>query len=91
MADSHALPRHQFDGVEQQQEVSSLGMWVFLVTEIMFFGGLFTGYAVYRMHLRYSSGLIWIVWGTGIFWVMLLLTVTLSDYLTRSWLPVAGW
>jgi cytochrome c oxidase subunit III len=38
----------QFDDVEQQQEVASLGMWVFLVTEIMFFGGLFTGYAVYR-------------------------------------------
>ena len=29
--------------------------------------------------------------GAGIFWVMLLLTITLSDYLTRSWLPVAGW
>jgi cytochrome c oxidase subunit III len=48
LADSHALPSHQFDDVEQQQEVASLGMWVFLVTEIMFFGGLFTGYAVYR-------------------------------------------
>ena len=48
MADSHALPSHQFDDIEQQQEVASLGMWVFLVTEVMFFGGLFTGYAVYR-------------------------------------------
>jgi cytochrome c oxidase subunit III len=48
LADSHALPSHQFDDVEQQQEVASLGIWVFLVTEIMFFGGLFTGYAVYR-------------------------------------------
>jgi cytochrome c oxidase subunit 3 len=48
LADSHTLPSHQFDDVEQQQEVSNLGMWVFLVTEIMFFGGLFTGYAVYR-------------------------------------------
>jgi cytochrome c oxidase subunit III len=48
LADSHALPSHQFDDVEQQQEAASLGIWVFLVTEIMFFGGLFTGYAVYR-------------------------------------------
>lgn len=48
LADSHILPRHQFDDVEQQEEVAQLGMWVFLVTEIMFFGGLFTGYAVYR-------------------------------------------
>jgi cytochrome c oxidase subunit III len=48
LADSHVLPKHQFDDIEQQQEVASLGMWVFLVTEIMFFGGLFTSYAVYR-------------------------------------------
>jgi hypothetical protein len=29
--------------------------------------------------------------GAGIFWLMLLLTITLSDYLTRKWVPVAGW
>jgi cytochrome c oxidase subunit IV len=46
---------------------------------------------LFFMHLRYSSGLIWIVWGAGIFWLMLLLTITLSDYLTRIWVPVAGW
>jgi cytochrome c oxidase subunit 3 len=34
--------------MEQQREASSFGMWVFLVTEILFFGGLFTAYAVYR-------------------------------------------
>lgn len=45
---------------------------------------------LFFMHLRYSSGLIWIVCGAGIFWLMLLLTITLSDYLTRNWLPVAG-
>ena len=32
----------------QQKEASSLGMWVFLVTEILFFGGLFLAYTVYR-------------------------------------------
>ena len=32
----------------QQAEASTLGMWVFLVTEIMFFGGLFMAYLVYR-------------------------------------------
>jgi len=46
---------------------------------------------LFFMHLHYSSGLIWVVWGAGIFWLMLLLTITLSDYLTRNWLPVAGW
>ena len=35
--------------MEQQAEASTLGMWVFLVTEIMFFGGLFMAYLVYRI------------------------------------------
>ena len=39
---------HQFDSLEQQKEAATLGMWVFLVTEILFFGGLFLTYAVYR-------------------------------------------
>jgi cytochrome c oxidase subunit 3 len=34
--------------MDQQFEASGLGMWVFLVTEIMFFGGLFMAYIVYR-------------------------------------------
>jgi cytochrome c oxidase subunit 3 len=39
---------HHFEDLEQQREAHSLGLWVFLVTEVMFFGGLFLGYAVYR-------------------------------------------
>jgi cytochrome c oxidase subunit 3 len=39
---------HHFDTIDQQREASTLGMWVFLATEIMLFGGLFTGYGVYR-------------------------------------------
>jgi len=39
---------HHFDTLEQQHEAGSLGMWLFLVTEILFFGGLFAGYTVYR-------------------------------------------
>jgi len=39
---------HQFDDARQQQETAILGMWVFLVTEILFFGGLFAGYTIYR-------------------------------------------
>jgi cytochrome c oxidase subunit III len=41
--------QHQFETLEQQQESSTLGMWLFLVTEIMFFGGLFLAYLLYRM------------------------------------------
>src|SRR5579871_6821944 len=40
--------REQFDTPEQQKDASTLGMWVFLVTEIMFFGGMFTAYTAYR-------------------------------------------
>ncbi len=47
-----ALVRHQleeqFEDLEQQHEVSSLGMWVFLATEVMFFGTLFLGVLVYH-------------------------------------------
>jgi len=48
LSETRAALAPQFDDAEQQQEASSLGMWIFLATEIMFFGGLFTGYAVYR-------------------------------------------
>jgi cytochrome c oxidase subunit 3 len=44
---SRAL-RHQFENPDQQREASTVGMWVFLVTEIMFFGGLFLAYFAYR-------------------------------------------
>jgi cytochrome c oxidase subunit 3 len=40
--------RHHFADVEQQRNAASLGMWWFLGTEIMFFGGMFCGYLVYR-------------------------------------------
>src|SRR5438094_8033725 len=39
---------HQFDNLEQQKEAATLGMWAFLTTEILFFGGLFMVYTVYR-------------------------------------------
>ena len=40
--------QHQFEDMGQQQESASIGMWMFLVQEIMFFGGLFTVYLVFR-------------------------------------------
>ncbi len=50
-ADQHAATalQHHFDNMEQQREAGTLGMWVFLITEIMFFGGLFTAYVIYRI------------------------------------------
>lgn len=53
MPDDAAALAHQFEEPVQQYEAASLGMWVFLVTEVMFFGGVFTGYTVYR--IEYSA------------------------------------
>jgi cytochrome c oxidase subunit 3 len=39
---------HQFDDAEQQRETVNLGMWSFLITEVMMFGGLFTAYFFYK-------------------------------------------
>ena len=39
---------HQFETIEQQREAATLGMWVFLATEVLFFGGLFMGYTYAR-------------------------------------------
>jgi cytochrome c oxidase subunit 3 len=44
----HPKLQHHFHSMGQQLEASILGMWVFLVTEVMFFGGLFMAYLLYR-------------------------------------------
>jgi heme/copper-type cytochrome/quinol oxidase subunit 3 len=49
------LLAEQFDDIEQQQVAAKLGMWIFLATEVLFFGGLFLGYTVYR-YLYPDSG-----------------------------------
>src|SRR5687768_13847661 len=45
----HPALQHHFDSLEQQHEASTLGMWLFLVTEVMFFGGLLMAYLLYRV------------------------------------------
>jgi len=45
----HPALAHQFDSMAQQQGASTFGMWVFLLTEIMMFGGLFAAYLIYRI------------------------------------------
>jgi cytochrome c oxidase subunit 3 len=37
-----------FDDADQQFGAATLGMWAFLATEVLFFGGMFAGYALYR-------------------------------------------
>ncbi|HST78090.1 MAG TPA: cytochrome c oxidase subunit 3 family protein [Verrucomicrobiae bacterium] len=45
----HPALVHQFDSMAQQKAASTFGMWVFLLTEIMMFGGLFASYLIYRI------------------------------------------
>lgn len=44
----------------------------------------------YFMHLRYSSRLTWVFAGAGLFWLAILIGLTMSDYLTRAWLSLPG-
>ena len=54
----HPALQHHFENMEQQREAGTLGMWIFLVTEIMFFGGMFLAYALYRWQFpaAFASG-----------------------------------
>jgi cytochrome c oxidase subunit 3 len=64
----HPALAHHFDNLEQQKEAGTLGMWVFLVTEILFFGGIFMVYLVYRTWYSSEFGVaseeLDIFWGT---------------------------
>jgi cytochrome c oxidase subunit 3 len=46
--EAHQHVSHQFEDLGQQNESYVVGMWTFLVTEVMFFGALFTAYMIYR-------------------------------------------
>lgn len=48
MSEHSAAVAHHFEDLQQQRQAAELGMWLFLATELMFFGGLFLAYAVYR-------------------------------------------
>ena len=45
----HRDLQHHFDSLDQQHEAATLGMWLFLITEVLFFGGLFLAYTLYRI------------------------------------------
>jgi cytochrome c oxidase subunit III len=47
---------HQFDDAEQQRESSTLGMWTFLATEVMFLGALIGAYVIYRLSYPLEFG-----------------------------------
>ena len=78
----HPKLQHHFDDMAQQAEASTLGMWVFLVTEIMFFGGLFLLYLVYRtlnpMAFQEASAHLNVTWGTINTAVLIISSLTMA-------------
>ncbi len=42
---------------------------------------------LYFMHVRWSTRLTWVIVASGFFWLMIMFTFTMADYLTRGWLP----
>ena len=78
----HPYLQHHFDNMEQQAEASTLGMWTFLVTEIMFFGGLFMAYLVYRyqspMGFQEASHHLNIYWGAANTAILIVSSLTMA-------------
>jgi cytochrome c oxidase subunit III len=78
MADNQIALHEQFETLEQQKEASTLGMWTFLSTEVLFFGGLFMSYIVYRSFYAQSFKL------AGRHTILLYGTVNTAILLTSS-------
>ena len=74
--------QHQFEDMGQQAESDSIGMWMFLVQEIMFFGGLFTVYLVFRskfpMAFAAGSNHLDVFWGTANTLVLIISSLTMA-------------
>ncbi len=70
---SSAALREQFDDAEQQEAAATLGIWVFLATEVLFFGALFASYTITRLRLAEAfaaasreTDLFWGTFETGV-------------------------
>jgi cytochrome c oxidase subunit 3 len=86
---NHTLAlRHQFDNVEQQKDASTLGMWVFLATEILFFGGMFLCYTVYRSSyptaFGHASNHLDVIWGAVSTAVLICSSFTMACAVTSA-------
>jgi len=81
----HAHPayqRHHFETIEQQFDATNFAMWLFLLTEVMFFGGLFTAYLImrnwYYPAFVEASHQLNIGWGTANTGVLILSSFTMA-------------
>jgi cytochrome c oxidase subunit 3 len=89
-AEATGVLAHHFDNIEQQRSAGRLGMWMFLVTELLFFGGIFSAYAAYRIWYPAdfeagSSKLnVWIATINSLLLLTSSLTITLAIYAARQ-------
>jgi cytochrome c oxidase subunit 3 len=77
---AHSALAHHFDNLEQQREAGSLGMWVFLIQEVMFFGALFMAYLIYRTlnPVAFAIGSNHLNWKLGAFNTVVLICSSLT-------------
>ena len=77
---AHEALAHHFDNLEQQREAGALGMWVFIAQEVMFFGGLFLAYLIYRMKYpeAFMAASNHLDWKLGTFNTAVLITSSLT-------------
>ncbi len=78
----HPALQHQFQTLSQQKEAATLGMWAFLLTEILFFGGLFTAYMLYRTW--YHEAFVEASKSITLFWGLLNTIVLIGSSLTMA-------
>jgi len=73
---------HHFEDLGQQHESANLGMWTFLATEVMFFGGLFGAFCIYRFTdpVAFAAGShhLSVLWGTINTFVLLTSSLTMA-------------
>jgi cytochrome c oxidase subunit III len=78
----HPALQHQFETMGQQKEAAVLGMWAFLLTEILFFGGLFMAYMLYRTW--YHDAFVAASTSITLFWGLLNTVVLIGSSLTMA-------
>lgn len=86
--DRRVTHSHHFDSMEQEHESGKQGVWLFMATEIMMFGGLFVGYFLYRM--KYPEA--WVEGGSLLSWklgafntlVLLFSSFTMAQAVTET-------
>ena len=90
-ADTHDHPEylaHHWDTPQQQFEAGKLGMWLFLATEVLLFGGLFCAYAVFRHNypeiFAYGSQFLDTRWGAINTVVLIVSSLTMATAVSAA-------